>query len=129
MISPEELARRRALDPTALAYSDLELGLACALCPWAIDKAPLEVYEAKIVAHLKAAHNLRPLTREDNLGRVVRIPTGDGAEEIGDFKAHPAECRACAHRWIAVADVADGEKPLECPNCQRPAGRFEEPTK
>lgn len=121
MIPPEELARRKAADPTALAYSDLETGAACALCSWGIDRAPLEVYEAKIVAHLKEVHGLRPLSREDNLGRVVRIPT-----ELGAFRAGSAECRACGHKWVAVADVEDGTPDLECPTCQRLAGGFVE---
>lgn len=121
MIPPEELARRKAADPTALAYSDLETGAACGLCPWGIDVAPLEIYEAKIVAHLKDAHALRPLSREDNLGRIVRIPG-----ELGAFRAGMAACRACGHRWTAVADVEDGTPDLFCPTCERPAGGFEE---
>ncbi len=121
MISPEELAKRKAADPDALAFAEVELGAACALCSWGCDAAPTELLEARVNEHLTKCHELGNLARVDEHGNALAY---DVPEELGSFKAAPASCRACGYRWVAVVDVEDGTPDLECPKCNRPAGGF-----
>lgn len=124
MIPPDELRRRKAAEPDALAYFDAELGAVCGLCAWESDVAPLEVLEARVAGHLATVHGVQAVARVNDLGQKVTIPTVAPSDELGEFKAGSALCLACGHRWVAVADVEDGAPALECPSCSRPAGRF-----